>query len=330
MAPRSQSLVTLERGVDPALVDALRDISEIDVVVDAPQSVVMTATGATAVAPAVVTVDDLERPPRTSGRTALLLIEGVLDAAAAARLEDDGIGFVDRSGRWWLPGTPRSPTTSTPTTTSQPRRMRGPRIRMAQLLVDHPGHEWTERRLADRARSTQQTAHQLLSWLERHGYVERIGTGRSSHRRVADPRPLAAWLIQVAAPPRGGLLRCYVPDPDDLEELHVPLVLTGASAAAAVGFRVLTGTSAPIYRARTTRAVIDEIPSELGGFRTDRGHNLSLLADADDLAYLDATRLEDGRLVAPPSRIMLDLALEPRGRNAMAAFMDLWLARGGT
>ena len=325
MFPRSKFLVALEQDVDPALAAALRDIPEIDVIADAPQSVVVTATETTAVAPAVATVDELDQLRQAPGRTPLLLVEGVLDLAAAARLEDLGTAFVDRAGRWWLPGAARSLTTSSATDTTSSRKMRGPRIRMAQLLVDHPGLEWTERGLASHAHSTQQTAHQLLSSLEREGYLERIGTARSSRRRVVDTRTLAAWLIRVATPARGGLLRCYVPDPNDLEELHVPLVLTGAAAAAAIGFRVLTGDQAPIYRARTTRAVIDEIPAQLGGFRTDRGHNLSLMADTDDLAYLDSSRLEDGRLVAPFSRIMLDLGLEPRGKTAMAVFMDLWL-----
>jgi hypothetical protein len=319
---RSNVFVALKDDVDSRLVDALRRLAGVDVSVGAPQNAVLTPTATTAVVPGSSTLEDLD--VQTAGtRPPLLMIEGVLDRAAAARLEDRGVGFVDRAGRWWLPGLPKSTTASHPEP-RHPRTMRAPQIRMAQLVADHPEQEWTERGLAERGHSTQQTAHRLMTSLEGQGYLERIGAGRTSRRRMVDTRGLRAWLARVATPPRGGLLRCYVPDPHDLTDLHVPLALTGAAAAAAIGRPVLTGNTPPIYRARTTQAVLEEIPAEVGGFRTDQGHNLALLADVDDLAHLDARQLPDGRLIAPPSRILLDLSFAPRGKAAMDVFLDIW------
>lgn len=287
---------------------------------DAPQDAVITPGAVTRVAPETRSLDQLEDLTR-SARRPLLLVEGVLDPTTAARLEDRNVGFVDRSARAWLPGHPKSTTARSEVPAG--RRMRGPQIRMAQLVADHPYEDWTQRGLAERGRSTQQTAHRLLNHLEQLGHLHRTGVGRAGLRHVVNPKALRSWLASAAAPRRGGLLRCYVPDPDDLEELHVPLALTGAAAARAIGLPVLTGDRPPIYRARTTPAVLEDIPSALGGFRTDQGHNLALLADVDDLAHLDASRVE-GRFVAPPSRIMLDLYLEPRGQAAVGVFLDLW------
>jgi hypothetical protein len=319
---RSNRLVALRADVDYRLAEALRRLPGVDVFVGAPQNAILTSNATTTVIPGRAALEDLG--DLTAGaQPPLLMIEGVLDRAAATRLEDRGVGFVDRAGRSWLPGTPKSATVRAP----EPRHhktMRAPQIRMAQLVADHPERAWTERGLAESGHSTQQTAHRLLRSLEGQEYVERVGGGRASHRRVTDARGLRAWLARVAAPPRSGLMRCYVPDPSDLTDLHVPLALTGAAAAAAIGCPVLTGDTPPIYRARTTQAALEEIPSAIGGFRTDQGHNLALLADIDDLAHLDARQLPDGRLVAPPSRILLDLNFGPRGRAAMDVFLDLW------
>jgi len=52
--------------------------------------------------------------------------------------------------------------------------------------------------------------------------------------------------------------------------------------------------------------------------------NLTLIADPEHLAGSDARTDGDGRVTAPPSRVMLDLYLEPRGEAAVGVFLDLW------
>jgi hypothetical protein len=69
---------------------------------------------------------------------------------------------------------------------------------------------------------------------------------------------------------------------------------------------------------------LEQIPQALGGFRTERGANLTLIADPEHLASSDARTDADGRVIAPPSRVMLDLYLEPGGEAAVGVFLDLW------
>jgi len=320
---RSKPLVTLSRDTPAAISDALATLESVDVLTDAPETAIVTHGAVTKARPEVVGLRKVAEAAPGSSR--LWLVDGVLDDAAAARLEDLSIGFVDRNGRWWLPGIDR---TATSAPAPSRLRMRGPQIRLAQLLADHPGTDWTQRLLAERGHSTQQTAHRLLTRLEHQGLVERAGAGRSSRRFVADIRRFREWLARTCAPGRAGLLRCYVPDPLDLADAGVPLALTGSHAADALGMPVMSGRRPPVYRARTTRAELEDLPSMLGGVRTPSGANLLLLADLDDLAHLDAHDV-GGRLVAPPSRVMLDLHLEPRGAATAAVFLDLWSRRDG-
>lgn len=316
--PGSKPLVALSRDAPVVLADALATLEGVDVLTEAPETAILTHGSVTRADPEVVGLEEVAEAAPGSSR--LWLVNGVLDDAAAARLEDLDIGFVDRNGRWWLPGVARTATSAPP---GPQRRMRGPQIRLAQLLADHPGTEWTQRLLAERGHSTQQTAHRLLTRLEHEGLLERAGAGRSSRRFVADTRRFRAWLAHTCAPGRASLLRCYVPEPLNLADVGVPLALTGSHAADALGMPVMSGRRPPVYRARTTRAGLEELPSKLGGVRTPSGANLLLVVDLDDLAHLDASDV-GGRLVAPPSRVMLDLHLEPRGTATAAVFLDLW------
>jgi hypothetical protein len=74
-----------------------------------------------------------------------------------------------------------------------------------------------------------------------------------------------------------------------------------------------------MYRVDARGADFEGLPARLGGFRTSRGANLTLISDPGLLGLADARRDLD-LTVAPPSRIMLDLFLEPRGAAAVEVF----------
>jgi hypothetical protein len=86
----------------------------------------------------------------------------------------------------------------------------------------------------------------------------------------------------------------------------------------------LTGEARPVFRVDVPGDALDDVPAELGGFRTERGANVTLIADPDRLGLADAREDRKGRLIAPPSRVMLDLYLESRGDAAAGVFLDLW------
>lgn len=66
----------------------------------------------------------------------------------------------------------------------------------------------------------------------------------------------------------------------------------------------------------------------LGGVRDEAGANTMLIDDHNGLGWHEAQRSSSGMLVAPPSRVMLDLWLEPRGQAAVDAFLELWDHKG--
>jgi hypothetical protein len=320
-------LITLRSDVDPQIADAFGRLPDVTVVLDAPESAVVIAGQAFPVEAGVVESRELagllERE-KGDGRR-MLVINAVLDDATAARLEDADIAFVDATGRAWLPG--QTLTKRVPDRLPAPRRaLRAGSLRPAQLIADHPEEAWTIRRLAERGASSEVTAHRLLRTLEEERLIERHGRGRGMQRRVVDVEGVRRWLAEHGRPSSAQPLSCFVRDPDALPASIAghDLILTGASAAERMGLTVLTGIQRPLYRVQASGEDLEQIPQALGGFRTERGANLTLIADPEYLASADARTDADGRVIAPPSRVMLDLYLEPRAEAAVGVFLDLW------
>jgi hypothetical protein len=321
------ALITLRSDVDPQVADAFGRLPGVDVVHDAPESAVVIAGQAFPVEADVVESRELagllERE-KSDGRR-MLMINAVLDDAMAARLEDAGIGFVDATGRAWLPG--QTLTKRVRERLPAPRRaLRAGSLRPAQLIADHPEEAWTIRRLAERGPSSEVTAHRLLKTLEDAHLLERHGHGRGMQRRVVDVEGVRRWLAEHGRPYSPQRLSCFVRDPTVLPTSiggH-QMVLTGALAAEQMGLSVLTGVQRPLYRVQASGEGLEQIPQALGGFRTEQGANLTLISDPEHLASSDARTDADGRAIAPPSRVMLDLYLEPRGEAAVGVFLDLW------
>jgi IclR helix-turn-helix domain len=324
------ALITLRSGVDPRVADAFSRLPDVDVIRDAPESAVVIAGQAFPVEAGVIENGELtgllERE-RSDGRR-MAMINAVLDDATAARLEDADIGFVDAAGRAWLPG--QTLTKRVHDRLPAPRRaLRAGSLRPAQLIADHPEEAWTIRRLAERGASSEVTAHRLLKTLEEARLIERHGGGRGMERRVVDAEGVRRWLAEHGRPSSVQRLSCFVRDPSAVPAsiAGYELVLTGASAAERMGLPVLTGMQRPLYRVQAFGEDLEQIPQALGGFRTERGANLTLIADPEHLASGDARTDADGRVIAPPSRVMLDLYLEPRGEAAASVFLDLWGSR---
>jgi len=298
-----------------------------EVLEEAPETAVIVPGGAFPVEVTAVGRDELKTILAThqAPRARLLVIDAVLDDDTAARLEDAGINYVDAARRAWFSGQSRT-AMSREARTRAPRSLRAGSLRLAQLLADHPGEPWTERSLAARGGSTPVTAHSLLNRLEGEDLVERRGRGRATKRRVGDPAGLRRWLARNGRPSRVRRLACFVPDPSGIPSSVIghAIVLSGAAAAERLGLPVLTATPRPLLRVAAGQEELEEIPAALGGFRTERGANVTLIADPDKLALTDPGEAPDGRLIAPPSRVMLDLYLEPRGEAAAEVFLDLW------
>lgn len=319
-------MITLRAGSDPTVASALRDRG-LDVVEDAPETAAIFPGAAFPVEVAAVGGDELEpclvaqHPPGTR----LLVVEAMLDDSTAARLEDAGISYVDAAGRAWFAGQERTKR-AREVRSKTPRSLRAGSLRLAQLLADRPGEAWTERSLAARGGSTPVTAHSLLKRLEAERLVERRGRGRATKRHVGDVAGLRRWLARNGRPSRVRRLTCFVPDPAEIPSSAMghAVVLSGAAAAERLGLPVLTATPRPLLRVAVGHDELEEIPTALGGFRTERGANVTLVADPDRLALTDLREDRDGGPIAPPSRVMLDLYLEPRGEAAAEVFLDLW------
>jgi hypothetical protein len=124
---------------------------------------------------------------------------------------------------------------------------------------------------------------------------------------------------------RDARLPIFVRNPERLpgEIDGVYLVRSGTYGAALIGMPVVSNTPRPIIRVELTGNELESLPSRLRGMRTTEGANALLVADPGRLASLDAREV-GGVLVAPPSRLALDMLLEPRGDAAADVFLDLW------
>lgn len=321
------ALITLRSDVDPQLADAFGRLPDVDVIRNAPESAVVIAGQAFPVETGVIESRELAGlldRERSHGRR-ILMINAVLDDATAARLEDAEIGFVDAAGRAWLPGQTLTKRVHE-RLPGRRRALRAGSLRPAQLLADHPEEAWTIRRLAERSASSEVTAHRLLKTLEAARLIERNGRGRGMQRRIIDVQGIRRWLAEHGRPSSPQRLSCFVRNPDAIPASIAgrEIILTGALAAERMGLPVLTGVQRPLYRVPASGEDLEQIPRALGGFRTERGANLTLLADPEHLAGGDARIDADGRAIAPPSRVMLDLYLETRGEAAVGVFLDLW------
>lgn len=260
-------------------------------------------------------LDELAEPTASA---LLLIVEAVLDDASAMGLEDRGIAYVDAAGRAWVPGAPRS----APTQPKQ-RRMRTSSIRAAQLIADHPDTTWTEPMLANQAQVSSGTAHNLVRDLLSLNLVQRTGEGTAGVRS-RDTRGLRRWLVAQACREQPLMVSCYIPGAEDLDDEidGVPLIRTGAEAARLLGVPVVSSIQRVLIRVPIASG-LEDLPARLGGLRTAAGANVVLVADRNRFAASDA-RLVHGVWVAPPSRIAVDLTMEPRGDAASSVFLDLW------
>lgn len=332
--PESQRmLVTIAAGAPSFLASALRSLEGVDVVERAPATSLVGAADVQALTLTTLDVAALrsrldDASARWSAGRHLVAVNGVLDAETASRLQDLGVAYGDVAGNAWLPGRPRTERARKRRDTAH-RHLRPESLRLAQLLADHPGRAWTQRSLAAAGDSTQVTAQRLLRRLEDAGLVGRRGTGNETAREVADDAGLREWLLEHGRPGRVVRLAFYVREPDHIpaQVAQVRLALTGARAAERIGIPVLAGQPPPVYRADCGAERLEDVPALLKGFRTEQGANAFLIADPGRLAHVDARTLADDTLVAPPSRIMLDLLLEARGAAAAQLFADLWQDR---
>lgn len=324
-------VIALADDVDKRVFTILSRLRDVEIVHNSPQSVLITEDAVSRVRIELVEADEIDDRLRAErDDDVLFVVNAVLDDAAAALLEDANVRYIDAAGRRWLRDGARTKRASEAMATVKgKRRLYAASVRLAQLLADHPHEPWTERGLARRGQTTQTTAHKLLGRLEGEGLLEREGGGRSTQRWVRDPFAMRSWLARQARPRKVTRLTCFVENPErPRQAVGRALALTGAAAAAAIGMPVLTREMTRTLRVSARPEELEDVPEALGGFRTERGFNLILIADPDRLAFVDAVERPDEWLLAPPSRIMLDLFLEPRGEAAAEVFLSLWGDRG--
>jgi hypothetical protein len=319
--------VVLGQEVDPRALDVFEGVPGLRLATGAPQSAIVTDKDLIPVEVNVVDVEGIsgyfERPAPT--KPLLLAINAILDSRTAAHLEDMGINYVDAAGRFWARGEARTTYANSRQIHRGRQRLSAPAVRLSQLLADHPFETWSERGLATRGRSTQATVHRLFVRLDREGVIRREGKGRGALTRVGDPLTMRYWLAREARPRSARVLSCFLREPHALPDLPGrSFALTGAAGAAALNMPVATETANPMFRVNVNNDELEGIPEALGGFRTTEGANVTLIADPDRLAFVDRDAAAARHFTAPPSRIMLDLFLEPRGEATVGVFLDLW------
>jgi len=305
---------------------ARRSLESLDgvTVTKAPHTALITEDGVSVLDVREVAVDAVPPERDPTAPPTLLLVSGVLTEEDAVRLEDVGWPFVDASGRAWVPGASRTPQRRE----SGLVRVRAETLRTAQVLADHPDRRWSGGTLASAAHVNRRTAERLLDRLHAERLVARKGRGRGSSAVVSDVGSLRRWLLANGRQNRHERVACFVRDPSKLpaEVDGMRLVRSGAHGASLLGVPVFSSMPRPLLRVDVWARDLEEVPALLRGTRTTRGANVVLVADPGRLASTDAREIE-GVWVAPPSRLALDMTLEPRGEAAAEVFLDLWQDR---
>ena len=96
-------LIAIAGDADSRALGILRKLDDIEIVENAPQSVLITEDTVSPVRIALVEADEIgDRARAEQSDDELLVINAVLDDAAAARLEDANASYVDVTGRHWM------------------------------------------------------------------------------------------------------------------------------------------------------------------------------------------------------------------------------------
>lgn len=259
-----------------------------------------------------------------------MVVARYLPPSVRERLEREGVAYADATGnvRIELPrpalflrnvGKDRDPWRG-------PGRPRGslkgaPAARVVRALVDFsPPYSVPE--LVERSGASTGATYRVVKFLEEEGLLERKVRGpitavkwsRLIKRWSQDHGFLRSDALRSFLFPRGiervvGALRAI----DD-----VPYVVTGSFAAQHL---------APHAPPRMAMIYVDDIPAvaeRLGMRAVDRGANVLLAANRDEIAFLRA-RSVDGVVMAAPSQVAVDLLTGPgRSPSEGQALLD-WM-----
>ena len=268
---------------------------------------------------------------QTAVPTALpMLVARYLAPSTRERLERDNVAYADATGNlrisidrpalfvrnvgqdrdpWRGPGRPRG-------------TLKGPpAARVVRALVDY-SPPYTIRELIERSGASTGATYRVVEFLDEEDLVERAPRGPIT--LVAWRRLIERWsqdygfqlsdVVQPSLYPRGveavpGALRS-IKDPN--------YVLTGSLAAQSL---------APYAPPRLAMIYVADIPAmadRLGLRAVDKGANVLLAANRDDVAFVRAQEV-DGVVTAAPSQIAVDLLTAPgRSPSEGQALLD-WM-----
>jgi hypothetical protein len=271
----------------------------------------------------------VEEADRAPDGVRVVVVASQTTAAARQLLEDHGIGVVDGDGNAHiaLPGVVvhvegRSAASKHDRTHA---RLSGRAGVVAQTLLLGRGEAWKVTDLAERAGVSVGLAHRVLKRLEDERIVRAEGAGPGRVRHVDKAGALLdLWAEEQLDRPlrtRAYLLAQTTRQTIDglaagLDAVGVPYALTGPAGASLVA---PFASAIPVVDVWVPAA---EAPSQLcqaaGAEVVDAGHNLMFLQASDDSPLLFRRRV-DGRCVANPFRLYVDLVRTPqRGREQAA------------
>ena len=258
-----------------------------------------------------------------------------ISPGAKEELKKSGIGYFDSGGSLYIPARNALVLIDKP----PPKTLRkaiqsifsGRRSRIAHaLLMSMPRDTWHNvKSMARDARVSMATSSQVLTEMERQGWMRSNGAGPSKKRQLVEPGALLdAWSERMAQQPAPRLQRYYVPRSthQELDERigqafdrhQVQYALTH-EAAAQLYSPFLTTVSQIRCRVVAGQSVIKALRS-LDAAPVNEGANLAVIdvKSTDDLLY---RRRVDGKWLASPTQVYLDLARSEGRAKEMAAHL---------
>lgn len=262
---------------------------------------------------------------QTPERLPFLAAESI-SPGAKELLREEGVGYCDSGGSLHLSAPGIYVLIDRPAPKSLKRTMRtlfsGRRAQAILVMLNQSNNWFGVAEIARQSGVSRPTVSQVMTELERQGYMGSQGAGPTKERRIESPTELLdAWLAELPSLRRARVWRYFIPGLKSerlagqvaaaLEEREVTYAVTGQVAAQRYA-PFLSSFAVVSLRVLQSPAVAEAIAA-LGGHEVQEGANLEVVATKSGDEF-NLREKDEGLWLLSPLQVYLDL-MQSKGRS---------------